>query len=582
MDLPILVHSYNGGCESDDETLSIQNILLRGKYDPPHCSKAGTNVDLVLKFSASSSSSSASTCTLTHVVIGSADSRCSSPLTKGILFLSTQSNDPQIEQYTSLYNNCTQESFNSISEEERQLHGAVQYFTIDSTERETILSIPFEQSQNITFIHLKLISGLETNIDLGQIKCIGYPSDQTITREEFESVNEKTLEEARLVQSKGAYLIFHPEDVQHLFNDKCMLIRLKSTPQCSSEKITEIRKILRELPAVYSSIIYMEFEDDDLNPQVGTYAEALRTFLGPIPNSPEEVAGYNLDDDPIRIVLLDAPVKIKRIFDAAPKLITALPTDDDHPLLALHAFITSFILESTAAHAEEEGEEQNAQEEAGDYEEEEEGDDTTSDPFLKVLRQFAAQTSAGMLITCVRVLQPTTVKEMKEQFRENQQIFNMIHQFMGHYFDGNWTQTQKADSEDRDSYICETIDTLMSFGYFQHPECLYQFLFEYCTVVIVQSVALLLDNSRMMIALSSSNLSPEEFLDAIRSIIYQIPKIAQKDQECIEFASQENLVKFWSCSESCARFLETNEDDTIMQFIEEHFGEKRQITTLPE
>ena len=204
IDLPFIIADYDGGVyesanaatenereeggqEGGGQEGALANILDNDR-DEYHCSKTGSNYNLLLQYKPPKRQPATSTATLTHVVIRGPDT-CTFPIATGVVFASLDK--PDIASYSSKYDDMTRQQFDALSDEQKKAHGVVGYFeAAEPNMLEMVVTLPVWVE--CRHVHVKLISSRAAegdwnpamcdpaiqNVDVDRVAVVGFPTEQ--------------------------------------------------------------------------------------------------------------------------------------------------------------------------------------------------------------------------------------------------------------------------------------------------------------------------------------------------------------------------------------------------------------------
>jgi len=207
------VVSYNGGAQEGREDLyGIKSAFITTSPRPVHCTKEGSNFDLVLKCKNEEGF------TMTHFVIRGG-SNCTAPIKDGLMWVSDT--EPVLAEYSSKYNNYTAEQFHQLQRTGNPQEPII-FFT---TEPPPVNEYQHEFREWVKgkYIHLKWLScHMEgENIDIDYFAILGYegkehqtralgpvPEELGITRIPFGAFNKLAGDYVRQLKSLPSLIVF--------------------------------------------------------------------------------------------------------------------------------------------------------------------------------------------------------------------------------------------------------------------------------------------------------------------------------------------------------------------------------------
>ena len=303
-----------------------------------------------------------------------------------MLFVSSDELPPAVERYASLYTDCTSQRFDDTAVAVRSEHGAVCYFDVGMAAQQTVLTIPPEQGKCVRFIHLRLIRGGDSNIDLGRIAAVGFSYPSVDTPPPVISLYQPMLEQLKLAPKRwqpGCVQPFHTHFQQLLMDTPFVLIHYGNNQDDAARvNAANLASILDSLAASQPTTAYFTIDQHILD--TVPCATALRTIA-----SWGEEEEY--DGSEARIVFCHFPSKSKRMVD---RVATATLPETEMAQRERMLMFTAWMLACSDMMNEQEQEEQGQVKQLvslSSGQQEEQHDPELDNPFIATLLQFAEQ-----------------------------------------------------------------------------------------------------------------------------------------------------------------------------------------------
>lgn len=257
----LAVVSYNGGCQSADNSYDIKNVLDVDAATP-HCSDLGSNFDLLLQYCGPTNSAVNNSATdgpdrfvLTHLVLRQPfQIACTCPIRTGLIFL--HDTKPDISKYTRSFDNFSVpragDAHSTVVQTFQHIPpGApspIAYFDFGTSDDE--IRIQMKPWRKGRWLHIKIVSSLcsgatNGNVDIGFIGVIGFHDSKVKMDLQRVWYNLKEVPEQLGVTKRKLqrYNRLHFDLVDYLHSKKALILLHGPNPESNREESAIIQAV---------------------------------------------------------------------------------------------------------------------------------------------------------------------------------------------------------------------------------------------------------------------------------------------------------------------------------------------------
>lgn len=258
----LAVVSYNGGCQSADNSYDIRNVLTVDAATP-HCSDFGSNFDLLLQYCGPTNSACNDNAAeqpdrfvLTHIVLRQPfQIACTCPIRTGLIWI--HDTKPDLASYTKSFDNFTvprggdnthSTVVQTFSNLPRGVPAPIGYFDFGTGDDEIRIQMkPWRQGR---WLHIKIVSSLcsgatSGNVDIGFIGVIGY--HESIVQFDSQRIwhNMKEIPDQLGVAKKKLQRFnrLHFDLVDYLHSKKALILAHSPNPENNREETAIIQAV---------------------------------------------------------------------------------------------------------------------------------------------------------------------------------------------------------------------------------------------------------------------------------------------------------------------------------------------------